>query len=220
MNNPVPSGVSQVVVVGASGFGRESLDVLGAMIEAGSSIEILGVVDDSPSLENLKRLEARNIAYLGTIDDWIKETKSSSQYLLGIGNPIVREILVAKIETAGFTPFTAVHPTAIIGTQVSWSPGVIVCAGAVISTNVCLGRHVHVNPSVTIGHDSILEDFVSVNPAAVISGEVVVMQKTLVGAAATILQGLTIGKKVVIGASACVTRNIESGSIVKGVPAR
>ncbi|HHU39305.1 MAG TPA: acetyltransferase, partial [Propionibacterium sp.] len=34
----------QVVVVGASGFGRECLDVLDAMVAAGADLTVLGVV--------------------------------------------------------------------------------------------------------------------------------------------------------------------------------
>lgn len=214
------SEVTKVVVVGASGFGRESLDVLEAMIEADSPIEIFGVVDDFPTTENLERLESRGVAYQGTIDNFIEHTDVNVKYILGIGKPAVRETLVSKIESVGFTPFTAVHPTAVIGTRVICSPGVVVCAGAVISTNVRLGRHVHVNPNATIGHDSVLEDFVSVNPAAVISGEILIKQNSLIGAASTILQGLVIGENSIVGACSCVTKNVLSGQIVKGVPAR
>lgn len=212
--------VTKVIVVGASGFGRETLDVLEAMIETGSLVEILGVVDDSPSPENLNRLKARDISYLGTIDNLISRPVQNAKFILAIGNPSIRQMLVGKMENAGFSPFTAIHPTALIGTGITFSHGVVVCAGAVISTNVHLGRHVHVNPNATIGHDSILEDFVSVNPAAVISGEVLVKKNSLVGAAATILQGVLIGEHVVVGACSCVTKDVLSGATVKGVPAR
>lgn len=209
-----------MVVVGASGFGRESLDVLEAMIEAGSPIEVLGVVDDFPTTENLDRLESRGVAYLGTFDSFVERAETNIEYILGIGNPEVREMLVIKAERAGFSAFTAVHPSAAIGTRVEFSPGVVVCAGAVISTNVCLAHHVHVNPNATIGHDSVLKEFVSVNPAAVVSGDVLVGRSTLVGAAATILQGLVVGEKVVIGACACVTKDVPRKSMVIGIPAR
>lgn len=218
MNN-FNSEIVKVIVVGASGFGRESLDVLQAMIEAGSSVEIVGVIDDYPSPINVKRLENRDVRFIGSIDYFLENFDRDVRYLLGIGNPAIREMLVEKVEAAGFTPFIAIHPTAIIGTELSHSSGVIVCAGAVISTNVRLGNHVHINPNVTIGHDSILEDFVSVNPAAVISGEVVLKKSVLVGANATILQGLVIEQQALVGASSCVTKNVPSKVIVKGIPA-
>lgn len=212
--------VSKVVVVGASGFGRESLDVLQAMLDTGSLIDIIGVVDDAPSTKNLERLHERGITYLGAIDSAFAQIDRETKYVLGIGGPSIREKIVRRIEASGFTAFTAIHPTAVIGTEVSYQAGTVICAGAVISTNVRFGKHVHVNPNATIGHDSVLEDFVSINPGAVISGEVIIENKALIGAAATILQGLTIGENSVVGASSCVTRNVARGITVKGIPAR
>ena len=55
------TSAERVVVVGASGFGRECMDVLEAMKCAGSPLEIVGVVDDSPSAANLQRLFERGV---------------------------------------------------------------------------------------------------------------------------------------------------------------
>ena len=180
----------RVVVVGASGFGRECLDVLEAMAAAGSAVEVVGVVDDGPSEVNVERLAARRVPYLGTVEEWLATAEDSMRYVLGIGSPDVRRRLVGRLEDAGARPFTAVHPSATFGAQVVVGEGVVVCAGATMSTNVRLGRHVHVNPNATIGHDAVLGDFVSVNPAAVVSGEVTIEDGTLVGASATVLQHL------------------------------
>lgn len=205
-------------MVGASGFGREALDVLEAMQREYAPIEIVGVVDDSPSGINLRRLQDRGMRYLGTIDNWLARGNSDTQFVLGIGNPQVRRRLIARMDALDRKAFAAVHPSAQIGSRVLFGVGVVVCAGVVISTNARVGRHVHVNPNATIGHDCALGDFVSVNPAAVISGEVHIGADTLVGASATILQGLTVGDGVVIGAGAVVTKNVPNGVTVKGVP--
>ncbi len=196
----------QVVVVGASGFGRECLDVLEAMMAAGSALEVLGVVDDGPSAVNLERLAARGTPYLGTVSAWMDGGAGDGVYVLGIGDPGVRRVLVSRLDEVGARALTAIHPTATIGSEADLGEGVVVCAGVAISTNVRLGRHVHVNPNATIGHDAVLADFVSVNPAAVVSGEVTIGAGTLVGAAATILQNLTVGEGTVVGAGALVTR--------------
>lgn len=211
--------VQRVVVVGASGFGREALDVLEAMIANGAAVEVAGVVDDRPSSTNLERLEARQIRYLGTIDTWAATRDPAVRFVLGIGDPAVRRRLAEKLEAAGYIAFTAIHPNATIGSSPQLGDGVVVCSGAEISTNVRLGRHVHVNPAATIGHDSVLDDFVSVNPAAVISGEVHIETGTLIGASATVLQGLTVAERALIGAAALVTRDVPAGVTAKGIPA-
>lgn len=208
----------RVVMIGASGFGREALDVLEAMRQTGTDLQIVGVVDDGPSDVNLTRLADRNVAYLGTLDSWLAYGDYDCRYVVGIGRPQVRRQLVRRLDHVGLTPFTAVHPSATFGAQTQLEEGVVVCAGATVSTNVRLSRHVHLNPSVTIGHDTVLSDCVSVNPGAVISGEVKVGAETLVGASATILQNLRVGERTVVGAGAVVTKNIPDGVTVTGIP--
>lgn len=215
MTSPEP-----VVVIGASGFGRECLDVLEAMADAGAAISVAGVVDDGPSELNLQRLAARRVAYLGTVEEWLASTPTPYRYVLGLGNPVVRGRIVDRLEDAGARTFTAVHPSATFGALVEVGKGAVVCAGATVSTNVRLGRHVHVNPNATIGHDAVLADFVSVNPGAVISGEVSVGEGTLVGAAATILQNLSIGEGTILGAGCLVTKHVPNGVVAMGVPAQ
>ncbi|MCU1546596.1 MAG: putative acetyltransferase EpsM, partial [Homoserinimonas sp.] len=49
----------EVVVVGAGGFGRETLDVIEAAISAGQPIVLRGVVDSGPRVIDLQRLADR-----------------------------------------------------------------------------------------------------------------------------------------------------------------
>lgn len=210
----------RVVVIGASGFGRECLDVLEAMVAAGSDLQVLGVIDDAVSDTNRERLVAREVPFIGTRADWLATEPDPVSYVMGIGSPAVRRRLVGELDAVGLLPFTAVHPSATFGAGTTLADGAVVCAGAVISNNVRLGAHVHVNPNATIGHDADLREFVSINPAAVISGEVVVGAETLIGAAATVLQNLTVGERVVVGAGSVVTKNVPSDVVVKGVPGR
>ena len=208
-----------LIVVGASGFGRETLDVIAAHNAAHpeAAFEVVGVLDDAPSHVNLRRLSKRGIRHLGGIGEALA-SMAPQQYVLAIGAPAVRERLVEQFDAAGWAAATVVHPATSIGTMQDWADGVVICGGVELSTNVRLGRHVHINPNATVGHDAVLGDFVSVNPAATISGEVTVARRTLVGAAAIVLQGLTVGSDTVVGAGSVVTKTVPDGVIVKGVP--
>ncbi|WP_448073286.1 acetyltransferase [Georgenia yuyongxinii] len=211
----------RLVVVGASGFGRETLDVFVAATEADPSglPSLAGVLDDAPSDANLTRLRARQVPYLGALDEHLVHLAGVA-YVIGVGDPHARARLAQVMDGAGAHPFTLVHPSATVGTQVRIGAGSVVCAGVLVSTNVSLGRHVHLNPGAIVGHDTVLADHVSVNPGAVLSGECTVKERALVGAGATVLQGLTLGPGSLIGAGACVTRAVPAAAVATGVPAR
>lgn len=210
-----------IVVIGAGGFGRETLDVIEAINRRSSPapFSVVGVVDDAPSELNLTRLAARGIEWLGTIAVWLANDGKSS-YVIGIGSPLARKRVAERLEMSGRVAETLVHPNAAIGSMVSIGRGAVICSGVEVSTNVTIGEHANLNPSVTVGHDTSISAFVSINPAAIISGDVRIESLTLIGAGAVVLQGLTVGEGATVGAAACVTRDVAPATTVKGVPAR
>jgi len=209
-----------LVLVGAGGFGRESLDVVEAINLAGKlRYHVLGIADDAPSDLNLRRLHERGYQHLGAIADVI-DARPTTTFVLGIGDPADRRRLADRFESAGWHPATLLHPSAGLGSLAEIGPGSIVCAGVQVSTNVRLGRYVHLNPNATVGHDAELADFVSVNPGVIVSGEVVIETGVLVGSGSVILQRLRVGQDSTIGASSCVTRDVPRRVVVKGVPGR
>ena len=211
---------TEIVVVGAGGFGRETLDVIEAINEAGRArFDVLGVADDSPSEANVERLRARGYRVLGTIRE-VVEAHRAGVFAAAIGDPTVRRVVADRLAGAGWAAATLIHPAAVVGSAAEIREGTIVCAGVQVSTNVRIGRHVHLKPNATIGHDTRLASYVSVNPGAVISGDVDIEADVLVGAGAVVLQGLRIGASSTVGASSCLTKDLPPGAVAKGVPAR
>lgn len=208
-----------LVIIGAGGFGRESLDVVQAINEIRQEWEIVGILDDAPSTVALERLAARRIKHLGGMD-WLEEQSESLHVVIGVGAPGARRSIDQRLRTTRHHPATIVHPTAVLGSAAEVGEGSVICAGVQVSTNVRLGRHVHLNPNATIGHDTQAQDYASVNPGAIVSGDVWIGEGVLVGAGAVVLQGLRIGADSVVGAAACVTRDVKANRTVKGIPAQ
>jgi sugar O-acyltransferase (sialic acid O-acetyltransferase NeuD family) len=212
---------SPIVVVGAGGFGRESLDILRVLNSGakGPVYEVLGFVDDGATDANIARVKRAGSQVLGKIKTWSQSSPPVS-FVLGVGSPTVRERLATVLESHGHVAATLIHPAAHLGSQVTVGQGSVICAGVSVATNVTLGRFVHLNANSTVGHDSEMQNFVSVNPGAVISGECSIGARAMVGAGAVVLQGLRVGSNSVVGASACVVTDVDPGVVVKGVPAR
>jgi sugar O-acyltransferase (sialic acid O-acetyltransferase NeuD family) len=210
-----------LIIVGAGGFGRETVDVVEAINSAAAvpSWHLLGLVDDALTEANAERLHARELRHLGSLDDLLA-LEARPRYVVGIGSPSVRRRIAERLDAEGFSAATLIHPQTTIGSEVTIGSGSVVCAGARVTTNIRLGRHVHLNPNVTVGHDTTLGDFVSMNPASSVSGDCVVDDEVLIGVGAVVLNQITIGRAAVVGAAACVVRDVTPESVVKGVPAR
>lgn len=212
--------VERIVVIGAGGFGRETLDVVEALIATGEPLQLVGVVDSGPRPVDLGRLGERGIAYLGTDEEWLSTAAGDERFVVAIGSPSVREAVAQRLSDAGLRATTLIHPRAVIGSRARIGDGVVITSGVQVSTNVTIGDHVHLNPASIIGHDATLADYVSVNPGAIVSGNVAVETGVLLGAGSVVLQGLTVGAGSTVGAAACVTKDVVAGTTVKGVPAR
>lgn len=209
----------ELVIVGAGGVGREAAAIVEAMNASGYvQIELAGVADDAPTAANEHRLRNAGVALLGSVDDVIAE-RSASAYVVAIGDPSARMRIANRMDAAGWSALTLVHPRATVGNSVSIGQGSIVYPGATLTTHIEVGRHVHINPNVTVGHDTKIGDFVSLNPQACVSGDCQIGDGSLIGASALILQGLRVGPAAVVGGAACVVRDVSSGTVVKGVPA-
>lgn len=205
----------RVVIVGASGHGREVREWL--LRSSIPDVDFVGFLDDGePDLELLARLGARHLGgsdELANLQDCV--------YYLGVGSPQVRARLGAKADRLGAQAGPAmVSNDSTIGSTGTIGEGSVIFPGARVTTNVRIGRHVHLNTNSTVGHDSVLHDYVAVHPGANVAGDVTLGVGALIGTNASINQGLRIGARSIVGAGAAVVHDVPPDTVVTGVPAR
>lgn len=208
--------MESLVIVGAGGFGRETIDVVRAINADRPTWSLRGVIDDQPSEVNLRRLADLGVPHLGGL----ASVPPRATVALAVGNPAARASLVDTLAPLAPVYPSLVHPSAVVGSHFRHGHGLIVLGGVSIGTNVSVGHHLHLNAHAVIGHDVVSEDFVSINPQATLSGEVTVGRACLVGAGSTVLQGLSLGPGCIVGAGSVVVRSVSERLTVKGVPAR
>lgn len=211
----VRPSLTDLVIVGGAGHGRELLDIVDACNAAQATWRVLGVVDDDPARRDL--VEARGSRFLGDLDEL---AEADARYLLGIGSERVRAELDDRLTGLGLTAATVLHPAATVGSANDLNPGIVLFPGARVTTNVTLGRHTHLNVNASVSHDCVVGDHTTISPGAVVAGSCRIGDRVLVGAGATILQGRTVGDDAVVGAGAVVVDDVPSGVTVVGVPAR
>lgn len=204
-----------LVILGAGGHGRETLDIVEAINASSPTWNFLGFVDDGQvATERIERRGAEVLGPTGTLRDL------DAQYVIGIGKSAVRAELERTLTSWGLTAATLIHPLASVASDNKIGHGVLVAAGARVTTNVTLGRHVHVNVNAVLSHDCALGDHTTVSPGAHLNGEVAVGNRVFFGTGAIVAPGVSIGDDAIIGAGAVVVRDVPNGVTVMGVPGR
>lgn len=190
----------KVIIFGASGHAKVIADIIKK-----SNDELVGFLDDNVDLQGKIIFDEKIV--LGDTSEKTVSNYSNYYFIIGIGSNKVRKIISEKYKELKW--YTAIHPSSIIGMDVSINEGTVIMAGAVINTGTVIGRHCIINTSSSVDHDNVLEDYVHVSPGSHLAGTVRVCEGTWICTGVTVINNITIGKNNIIGAGSTVIRNIE-----------
>lgn len=153
-------------------------------------------------------------------DDGVNAWPEEINVICSLGVARARRRVISNITNPNVRFATIIDPDAKIFRDTVVGEGSIICAGNVISINVNVGKHVIINWNCSIGHDAVIEDYSVINPGVNISGKVSVGSCTDIGVGSKVIQGLDIGPNTTVGAGSVVIKDIPSGCLAVGVPAK
>ena len=100
-----------------------------------------------------------------------------TEFIVAIGNPIVRRKVVEQMEK-DFLLATIVHPTAVISKTAKIKRGCVIEANAVINTATEIGKACLINAGAVVNHNSRVRDYCQVDCNAVVAADAIVRDNT------------------------------------------
>lgn len=211
-------GDGPLAIIGAGGFGRETVELVRASAAAGTGYELVGIYDDDPRLHGT---EVLGIPVLGPVT--AATDRTDTRLVVTIGSPAnyrLREQIVDVLSVPAHRYATLIHPTAVVPGSAHIGEGSIVHAHCVLTAQVEVGAHVVMMPTVVLTHDDVVGDFATLGSGAKLAGGVVVGKGAYVGAGALVREHTTVGEWSLVGMGSVVTRNIPPDQVWAGNPAR
>lgn len=199
----------KLIIIGASGHGQVLSDIAIKM----NKWKSISFLDDKLFPEG------ENSQVIGILKDAIKY-KEEADFIVGIGNNVIREKVQKKLESLGVTLAILIHPTAVVGKDVTIGCGTAIMAGTVINVAARIGEGCIINTSCSVDHDSILEDYSHLSPGVHLGGTVRIGKRSWLGLGCLVNNNIDIVSDCIIGSGGVVISNVIVSGTYVGAPIR
>ena len=209
--------MKDLIIFGASGFGREVAWLVERINKVAPTWNLLGFMDDNEAIHGTEINGYRVLGGTATVADY-----PDAYFVCAVGASKVREKIISNLKmiNPNIRFGTVIDPSVEMSDLVTVGEGTIICAHTIITVNISIGDHVIINLDCTIGHDAILQDFVTLYPSVNVSGMTDIGRCSELGTGMQIIQGKTVGDYSIVGAGAVVIRDIPSKCTAVGSPAK
>lgn len=209
--------MKKLIIIGASGFGREVAWLVERINAKTPSWELMGFIDDNPEL---KGKEINGYLVLGDCNEVINYC--DAYFVCAVGSSKIRKSIISKVNRMNpeIKFATLIDPSVEMSKLVTIGEGTIICAHTIITVNISIGNHVIINLDCTVGHDAIIQDFATLYPSVNVSGITEIGECTELGTGMQIIQAKKVGAYAIVGAGAVVVKDIPEKCTAVGSPAK
>jgi sugar O-acyltransferase (sialic acid O-acetyltransferase NeuD family) len=182
-----------------------------------SEFEVIGFLDDNPD-------KVGQILYghrvLGPIADIRNYENKGTAIAIGIANPKIKKSIVNSLLTSNFTFPSFISKHAWLSKQVTVGQGVILYPGVSINYETLIGDFVIMNMNCAIGHNCTITDYSTLAPGVNLAGFTFIEESVDIGIGVCTRQNVRIGNNSKVGGQTMIIYDIQSDSVVIGVPGK
>lgn len=208
----------ELLLIGAGGFGRETVEAVRAVNALSPTWELLGFLDDDPVKHGKLIAGVRVLDAVEAVGE-----HPNAQVLLCSGRPdnyTSRSLIADRLGLEDERYATVIHPTASVGSTCQLGVGSVLLAHVDLTADVAVGRHVVVMPQAVLTHDVRVDDFATLASGARLGGGCHIGQGAYIGSGACLRERTWVGDWAMIGMGSIVTRDVPPRRLWFGVPAR
>jgi sugar O-acyltransferase (sialic acid O-acetyltransferase NeuD family) len=199
--------MTDIIIVGAGGFGREVAWTIDRINAASTSPlwRVIGFADDAA--EKLpKAISGRPV--LGTIAESLALYPDAAVFA-ALGDSAIRMTVHARLGDREFP--SLVDPAAVVAHSATVGEGVFIGPLALVSTDAKICDFAVVNARAGVGHNSTVSSFATISPGVSLSGFTVVGEGATMGTNSSTLPGVKIGAKATVAAGTPAFSDLADG---------
>lgn len=205
-----------IVIIGGGNHAQYCIDI----IEREGKYKIVGVIDSIKDIGT----EVFGYPVIGRQEDILALSNlfKFSSGIITVGDNWIRNKIFVDILGVhpNFNFLNAIHPSVIIGNNVTIGSGVIAMAGVIFNPGSKIGNFTFFATGAQIEHDCVIGDFASVSAGSVLGGHVHIESHTAITLGVTIVDRVSIGFNSVVGSGSLVTKDIPKSVLAYGSPAK
>ena len=207
-------GKKDILIVGASGFGREVIRLIENINEKTPIWNVMGFLDDNPNT-----LDGVECGYdvVGSIKNW--NPKPHEWFACALAFPEVKKKVVCSLKERGAKFATLIHPSAVINPRSFIDEGTIITNNCSISDNARVGSFCTILGS-GVAHDVSVGDYSTLSGRCQLNGHVQCGKMVYMGCGVLVAPSKKIGDGATVGIGSVVISNVKAGTTVFGNPAK
>lgn len=208
--------MKNLVLIGGGNHAHYTIDI----IEKQGEHMIVGIIDSLLPL-HLERFGYKVIGRQENIRELIK-LFNIHEAIISVGDNWSRHVIYQEIShIAPDLKFSnAIHPSVIIGNNVSMGNGIIAMAGCIFNPKSSIGNFSFFATGAQVEHDCCIGEFASISAGSIMGGHVVIGRYAAIALGSTVIDRVTIGENTLVGSGSLVTKSLPSNVLAYGCPAR